>query len=519
MSKSYGDGTKEWIWQLIEILFDQLNKFPVDRTIECEWQYKDSDRPKIVVITKKRLLLDLLPKSGNKSETVNRKFRNAINYYLSQKFLGILTDNRGEKTQGSEEWRFTLELWSSFNKAKNKAEFNKRWAECRQAKIKPGVQQIETDSEDPEDEDITETPLEPDNLPQPRNNCFHLGIKDQKYFVGRDATLAELHDLLQERGKVAVCAVSGMGGIGKTELMLQYAKQYQQQYPKGLCWVTAKAEQDIATQIIVFTQEYFTPFQPNLQLPPASQVRQCWRHWLEQPPDGKMLLMIDDVSDPDYQNKIEPYLPQNLQQIAVLLTTRWKFGSDFAVLPLNVMHPKDALNLLELRLGKDRINEQLADAKWLCEWLEYLPLGLELVSHYLEELTDLPIAEILFELNQRGLKHDAMRRENNQPWTFTAERGVAAAFDLSWERLDPPGQHLGLLLSLFAPTEIPWELVENTEVNYCQNREIPFDRNQLQQSRRSLKCLHLIKDPGNTVSLHQLIRQFFREKMEVYNVN
>ena len=376
-----------------------------------------------------------------------------------------------------------------------------------------------TDNPETEDENNVESLVTTDHLPPPRNNCFNLGIKDQKYFVGRDAALAELHDLLQERGKVAVCAVSGMGGIGKTELMLQYAKQYQQQYPKGLCWVTAKAEQDIATQIIVFTQEYFTPFQPNTQLPPASQVRQCWRQWLEQPPDGKMLLMIDDVSDPDYQNKIEPYLPQNLQQISVLLTTRWKFGSDFGVLPLDVLNPKDALNLLELRLGKDRINEQLADAKWLCEWLEYLPLGLELVSHYLEELTDLSIAEILFELNQRGLKHDAMRRENNQPWTFTAERGVAAAFDLSWERLDPPGQHLGLLLSLLAPTEIPWELVENTEVNYCQNREIPFNRNQLRQSRRSLRRLHLMKDSRNTVSLHQLIRQFFKEKMEVYNVN
>ena len=78
---------------------------------------------------------------------------------------------------------------------------------------------------------------------------------------------------------------------------------------------------------------------------------------------------------------------------------------------------------------------------------------------------------------------------------------------------------MGLLLSLLAPTEIHWELVEKTEVNYCQNREIPFNRNQLQQSRRSLRRLHLIKDSRNTVSLHQLIRQFFKEKMEVYNVN
>jgi hypothetical protein len=515
---SYGDKTKEWIWQLIEILFDQVKKSPGDRTIECEWQYKDSDRPKIVVITKKRLLLSLLPKSANKSGTVDKKFRNAINYYLRENFLGILTSNRGGRTQGVEEWRFTLELWSSFDKAKNKAEFNKRWAECREAKIKSGVQQIETDSEDTEDEDITENHLEPDHLPTPRNNCFHLGIKDQKYFLGRDATLAELHDLLQERGKVAV---SGMGGIGKTELMLQYAKQYQQQYPKGLCWVSAAAEQDIAAQIMAFTQENFSNFQPNPELRADSKIRLCWEQWLEQPPDGKMLLMIDDVSGPDYENKIKPYLPQKLQQIPVLLTTREKYWQDFGMLSLSVLHSDEALNLLKVRVGEDRINEQLEDAERLCKWLGYLPLGLELVAHYLAELSYLSIAKLLCDLQKRGrgLKHDALRREKNQPWTITAKRGVAAAFDLSWERLDPPEQHLGLLLSLFAPTEIPWELVEKTEVNYCEKKVSSFDPAQLLTSRHILRRLHLINDSGKTVSLHQLIRQFFREKMEVYNVN
>jgi len=61
-------------------------------------------------------------------------------------------------------------------------------------------------------------------------------------FVGREAELEQIHAQLQQRSTVAISALSGMGGIGKTELALQYARQHCREgdYPGGICWVRAR---------------------------------------------------------------------------------------------------------------------------------------------------------------------------------------------------------------------------------------------------------------------------------------
>jgi hypothetical protein len=45
-------------------------------------------------------------------------------------------------------------------------------------------------------------------------------------FVGRDEVMSQLHQMLQQGHRIAVSAIAGMGGVGKTELALQYALKY-----------------------------------------------------------------------------------------------------------------------------------------------------------------------------------------------------------------------------------------------------------------------------------------------------
>ncbi len=55
-------------------------------------------------------------------------------------------------------------------------------------------------------------------------------------FTGRDSLLADLHTRLTSIGRVAVAGLQGIGGVGKTQLAVEYAWRY----PAGLDLVSAR---------------------------------------------------------------------------------------------------------------------------------------------------------------------------------------------------------------------------------------------------------------------------------------
>ncbi|NEP58110.1 MAG: hypothetical protein F6K31_13980, partial [Symploca sp. SIO2G7] len=180
-----------------------------------------------------------------------------------------------------------------------------------------------------------------------------------------------------------------------------------------------------------------------------------------------MLLVLDDVRD---YKLIKSSLPPSEPRFKVLITTREKLGAPVVRLDLDVLKPLAAMALLQSLVGRERLLQEPLVARRLCKWLGYLPLGLELVGRYLAEEEDLSLAEMLSRLQDEGLQNRALRRNQNAAWMSTAERGVAAAFELSWERLEATAQQLGCLLSLFALAPIPWYLVEQVieKCNYQQ---------------------------------------------------
>ncbi len=285
------------------------------------------------------------------------------------------------------------------------------------------------------------TPPKPTGIPQ---NIPYIGATS---FVGRTEELETLHQQLQRTDCVAISAITGMGGVGKTELAVQYALQHLNNYSGGVCWLQARAS-DISAQVVKFAQSQLD-LTPQDGLDPVNRVAFCWRHWIP----GDVLVVLDDLAD---YGQIKPFLPPKKSQFKVLITTRSQFGRNIQQLSLDVLTLEAALELLELFVG-ERVAQQPNIAQELCQWLGFLPLGLELVGQYLVQQPDLPLTEMLQRLKAQRLTHNALLNIDDS--TLTAQRGVSAAFELSWESLDEKAQELSCLLSLFASAPIPWFLV------------------------------------------------------------
>jgi tetratricopeptide (TPR) repeat protein len=319
-------------------------------------------------------------------------------------------------------------------------------------------------------------------------------------FVGRSVDLKRLHEKIQQKDCVAICAVAGMGGVGKTELAIQYALFQKEAYQGGICWLQAR-NQDIGIQVVNFVKAHLALTPPD-HLDLLNQVAWCWQHWK----DGDVLIVLDDVNN---YAQVKPYLPPPTSRFRVLVTTRLRLFHSSERLDLDVLSLDDALSLLSSLIGFERLQEELDDAKQLCSWLGYLPLGLELVGRYLERKPDLALSEMNKRLEAKRLEQQAL----NQPQDdMTAQLGVAAAFELSWQELNLNAQQLGCFLSLFALSPIPWSLLDDIKLDDLEDIEKIRDD--------YLINFHLLQRVAKeTYRLHELIREFFQGKMSKPYIN
>ncbi|HEY9851090.1 MAG TPA: hypothetical protein V6D28_16595 [Leptolyngbyaceae cyanobacterium] len=251
--RSLGEDVKARVKRLFEALLAYVNdEFEDGDCIKLDFAWQSETQ--VVIRTKRRVLEELTLRDKYEGQLTQAQVREALNRL--EDFLGILEDNR-TSTQGSEDWHFTLKLWHK-DKEANLREFDIEWDKKRPPKSQAVAKKLAKIG--------SPVSLKNDPPPVPLNKgeadeiatsiAENIPPSNSIAFVGRDEQLAKLHQLLQRNSQVVIAAINGMGGVGKTELAIQYAKQHLLDYPGGICWINAQ-EIDAGIQILRFAEIQF----------------------------------------------------------------------------------------------------------------------------------------------------------------------------------------------------------------------------------------------------------------------
>jgi hypothetical protein len=222
--------------------------------------------------------------------------------------------------------------------------------------------------------------------PAMHHTIHNLPFPPNPVFTGRDADMDILSELLGKRGESTVTqtvALHGLGGVGKTQLAVEYAWKHLRDYD-AVFWV--KADNDspkpLDTSLAAIAQV--------LRLSEANEREEAVQmnavlDWLNN--HGRWLLIVDNADTDAAARAVCDRFPPNLPG-QVLITSRI---SDWPVsiqdLALALLSTDDATRYLVERLAKRRHNAGgEASAKSLAQDLDNLPLALEQAASFIVEM-------------------------------------------------------------------------------------------------------------------------------------
>jgi hypothetical protein len=346
-------------------------------------------------------------------------------------------------------------------------------------------------------------------------------------FIGRAGDLAQLaRRLAPARAAVVVC---GVGGLGKTQLAVEYAYQAWETgaYPGGIFWLRMDDPATIAAQVADLAGPpglalpSYDPAQPTAN---CAAVRAAWAALVAR------LLIFDnlDLDDPEAAAALLQAWRPHVGGSRVLVTSRnaeWpaRLGLDVAPLPL-LTRPHSREVLLESRARRlgHPVAALLADpttaaeAEALAAWLGDLPLALGLAGAYLEAYPRVSLATYRAELETTALAHPSLDAPAPADAVLEHDASVAVTFLRSYGRLDERTARDALALRLLhraaccAPgAPIPERLALRAA---GLDPDAPTSQTQAAVAVRRLTSLGLVaQDPASgLLTLHRLVAAFVR---------
>ncbi|MDT0309307.1 BTAD domain-containing putative transcriptional regulator [Streptomyces sp. DSM 44917] len=257
-------------------------------------------------------------------------------------------------------------------------------------------------------------------------------------FTGRASFVAELARQLPTAGGqvVAVSAVAGIGGVGKTTLAVQVAHAAREHFPDGQLYVDLQgagpAPADPRAVLGSFVRALGAP---DAAVPESLADRAAlYRSLL----DGRRVLaLLDNARDAAQVRHLLPGTPG----CATLITSRVRMV-DLAgahLVDLDVMSPEEALTLFTRIVGADRVGAERQAAMDVVAACGFLPLAIRIAASRLAARRTWTVAALARKLSDERRRLDELQ---------AGDQAVKATFELGYGQLEPEQARAFRLLGL-----------------------------------------------------------------------
>jgi tetratricopeptide (TPR) repeat protein/nucleoside phosphorylase len=350
-----------------------------------------------------------------------------------------------------------------------------------------------------------------------RSPVWNVPYGRNPFFTGREDLLQQLHDRLMTHRSAVLTqaqAVSGLGGIGKTQTAVEYAYRYQQAYQYVL-WIRAATRATLTADFVTIAGLLHLPEQDEQD---QARVVAAVRNWLAH--HSGWLLIFDNADDLNMSGEFLPMRGEG----HILLTTRAQATGTIAE-PIKVEKMgEDEGSLLLLRRSKilapgaplDQATQaERASAEAIVVTLDMLPLAIDQAGAYIEE-TGCSFADYLA-LYSIGRKELLGRR--GQLASYHPD-SVVTTFSLTFQQVEqtnPAAAELLRLCAFLAPDAIPEEILGAgaAELGDILGPEIanPF---KLNEALEVVRRYSLVQRHAETkiLSIHRLVQAVLIDTMD-----
>ncbi|CAF3458817.1 unnamed protein product [Fusarium graminearum] len=318
-------------------------------------------------------------------------------------------------------------------------------------------------------DEIPSSQMTTDMIQKVHTSCCYIPHPRNTRFTGRTTFLNTLEDKFFGPDPTHRVSLVGLGGIGKTQIALDFAYQLKEKRPDySIFWVPVLS--------IDTVERAYGDIAKQLRLQKTSEdedVKDLVCRYLSSDEAGKWLFIVDNADDRQLVNGsykkpgLEEYLPQNENGIVLLTTRSGHVAEDFAqseVIDIQQMNLEEATTLLKKSLTQRQLLQDEVAIVKLLTYLTCLPLAITQAASYINQ-TKVPVRTYLGLLRNdevTGMKVLEREFRGNTRRDRSSQNAVGTTWIVSFRQIQKSNQLAIDLLSFIScidPHAIPQSIL------------------------------------------------------------